>query len=97
MRDNLNLHEPPQNMVDRAVYRRGSSDDLILSWTDRSEGAVLHYGTDREVTLSPDRQSTVGGLLELGIVPISGIGANHNFYGEGEITFLNLNAIGFSP
>lgn len=74
------------------VYRKGENDDTMLSFTTNKEGATLYKGTEMETTLTPDHEYTLDELKEQGIVPVSGFGAYHNFYGENEVTFVKISS-----
>ena len=74
------------------LYRKGGYDSPVLSFTTKPEGTTLYAGTEHEENLIPDHQASLDDLMKQGIIPVSGFGAINNFYGESEVTFVNVNA-----
>jgi len=73
------------------VFRKGSLDSAIQSWTTDERGAWT--GTGR---ITPDHMRTVDQLLEEGYKPLGGFSRMMGAPGEAEVTFVKPTTVGLA-
>jgi hypothetical protein len=70
---------------DLLLYRRGSTEKDIQSWTVHREGADTG-----SAIITPDRESTLRKLVDEGFLPVMGIAISQGYVGEGEVLMIRF-------